>query len=74
MDKVKMLDKFKEIGLSILLFCIVLIIIICCIILVLNQFSPFKECENHNDSYMIEFGKKWFTCGELRAINTSISG
>jgi branched-subunit amino acid transport protein AzlD len=66
-------ERLKDIAISIILFCVVLIIITCSIILVLNQFSPFKECENHNDSYMIEFGKKWFTCGELRAINTSIS-
>lgn len=66
-------EKLKEIAISILLFCIVLIIIIFCICLVLNQFSPFNQCQNKTDNYLVKLGRDYFTCGELKAINTSIS-
>ncbi len=42
-------------------------------ILILNRISyPFKTCEGQEDNYTINFGKN-MTCGEVRAINTSIA-
>lgn len=64
---------FKEIALDILLGAMVIIIITACCVLILNQFSPFKQCETKDDNYIIQFGKDYFTCGELRALNTTIA-
>ena len=65
--------NFQEIALDILLGAIVIIILIACCVLILNQFSPFKQCETKDDNYIIQFGKDYFTCAELRAINTTIA-
>lgn len=65
--------NLQKLALDILLSAIVIIILISCCILILNQFSPFKECETKDDNYVIQLGKNYFTCGELKAINTTIA-
>jgi hypothetical protein len=59
---------------SIIIAILVLGVIVLCLILVISSFSPFKECEDKSDKYIVKLGNKMYTCGELRAVNTTIAG
>lgn len=63
-------STFWDIVLMILVLCLIALTLV----FMLNQFSPFKECEDKLDNYIVKLGNKNYTCGELKAINTSIAG
>jgi hypothetical protein len=63
--------ELKDILINIILFCFVLIVIIFLTILILNQFAPFRQCEDKDDNFVVQFGKDYFTCAELRAVNVT---
>ena len=57
---------------SIMLSILLLILIILTAFVILQQFSPFETCVDKPDNYTIIFSGSNLTCGELRAINTTI--
>lgn len=69
-----MKTQTKELILQISI-CLVVVILLCItsILILANMNYGFKECENHPDSYVINFYNRNITCGELRAVNTTES-
>jgi len=63
----------KEIIINVFIFILVIAILIFCTLLVLNEYSPFKVCENKPDNYTFTFQDHKYNCGELKAVNTTIS-
>ena len=60
--------------LQVAIFIIVLMIISFVALLILNEYSPFKLCEDKPDNYTVSFDENsYITCGELKAVNTSLS-
>lgn len=60
----------RDILISLTITFLILIILISMILFILNQFSPFRECEGKPDYYNASNG---MNCGELRVINNSIA-
>lgn len=63
--------ELKDILILLILFCFTIAVIIFITILVLNQFAPFNQCEDKSDNFVVQFGRDYITCGELRAVNVS---
>ena len=67
-----MKQETKDKLLAIIFFIIVFFIILSLLIFIINKISHFNQCKDNPDTYIAYLGDKSITCGELRAINTSL--
>lgn len=69
------MKQTKDIIIEVGIFILVLGILIFATLLILNEFnSGYKECKNQPDDYVVkDYHWNNITCGELKAVNTSIS-
>lgn len=71
-----MKESIKTTLISIGIFVLVLALIIMAIFLTLDTMnSAYKECKDQSDDYVVK-DIHWnnITCGELKAVNTSLDG
>lgn len=63
--------ELKQTLIQVFIFILVIGILIFCTLVILNQYSPFKQCENKPDNYTFIFQDHVYNCGELKAVNTT---
>lgn len=66
--------ELTDILLNVILFIVTLAVIIFVTLLVLNQFSVFGQCEDKDDNFVVQFGKDYISCGELKTVNITEGG